>query len=87
MDVGGDVEKREVEEVAEEEEVMVDDAERRVSLVVTRRPLPNNTHPLEDTSREAINRAVIKAVRSLEEVMVVTNHLSRFLIQKRDSTT
>ena len=37
--------------------------------------------------REAINREVIKAVRSLEEVMVVTNHLSRFLIQKRDSTT
>ena len=53
MDV--DVEKCEVEEVAEEEEVTVEDAERRVSLVVTRRPLSINTHPLEDTSREAIN--------------------------------
>ena len=67
-----------MEEDAEEEEVTVEDAERRFSLVVTLRPLPNNTHPLEDTSREAINRAVSKAFRSLEEVIVVANHISRF---------
>jgi hypothetical protein len=76
-----------VEEVAEVEEVAVEDAERRVSLVVTRLHQPNNSHPLEDTSREATSRAVSKAVRFLEEVMVVTNHLSRFPIRKRDSTT
>ena len=76
-----------MEEVAEEEEVAVEDAEQRVNLVVTRRPQPNNSHPLEDTSREATNQAVSKAARFLEEVMVVTNHLSRFLIRKRDSTT
>ena len=46
-----------MEEVAEEEEVTVEDAERRVSLVDTRRHQPNNTHPLEDAIREVINRS------------------------------
>ena len=85
MDV--DVKILKEEEVTEEEEVVVEEAERRVSLVGIHRHQPNNTHPLEDTSREVTNQEVIKAGIFREGDMVVTNHLRRFLIRKIDSTT
>ena len=69
----------------------MEDAEQRVSLFDTRWHQPNNTHPLEDTSREFINQEVRKVGSFQDEDMVVTGNLRRhicwFLIRKSDSTT